>query len=320
MGDSSGASTRDNDGDGADGQITAGSLTQKPFRIKKRQGQVARTPSPTTKDDQRASRDRGEEPSSRQHSGMHPPRSLGMEASGAEMPLAAPFAPGTWPDGPLSGTSLINDPTHLRMMQQLAPQQQQQQQQQQVYLQQQQQMQQQLQQQMQQQMMYMHGTHPSCAGYPPLGGYPPQPGGPHTTSSAPSAPLLWREGEGQRSPPSAPLRWREGEEQPVNNTLYNPEQDLAAELAAAAAKWHRLDNHQHLMDPEAKPQVTPGTEGSPLIDGQRLFASATLNDDIIFVGTKGNGRWALASESVTVFISDRQNTTPYTKSEFASRS
>ena len=113
-----------------------------------------------------------------------------MEASGAGMPLAAPFAPGTWPDGPLSGTPLINDPIHLRMMQQLAPQQQQQQ----VYLQQQQQMQRQLQQQMQQQlgqqMMHMHGTHPSCGGYPPLGGYPPQPGGAHTTSSAPSAPLL----------------------------------------------------------------------------------------------------------------------------------
>ena len=315
MGDSSGSSTRDNDGDGADGETTAGSLAQKPYRIKKRQDKAVRTPSPTTKDDQRASRDRSEEPSFRQHSGTHPPRSLGMEASGAGMPLAAPFAPGTWPDGPLSGTPLINDPIHLRMMQQLAPQQQQQQ----VYLQQQQQMQRQLQQQMQQQlgqqMMHMHGTHPSCGGYPPLGGYPPQPGGAHTTSSAPSAPLLWRGGEGQHSPPSAPLRWREGEEQPVDNTLYNPEQDLAAELAAAAAKWQRLDNHQHLMDPEAKPQVTSGTEGSPLIDGQRLFASATLNDDMIFVGTRGNGRWALASESVTVYISDRQNTTPYTKSE-----
>ena len=233
MGDSSGASTRDNDGDEDDGETTTGSLAQKPYKIKKRQSQVVRTPSPTTKDDQRASRDRSEEPSFRQHSGTHPPRSLGMETSGAGMPLAAPFAPGTWPDGPLRGTSLINDPVHLRMVQQLAPQQQQQQ----IYLQQQQQMQQQLQQQMQQQMgqqmMHMHGTHPSCGGYSPLGGYPSQPGGPHTTSSAPSAPLLWRGGEEQRSPPFAPPRWRGGEEQPMNDTPYNPDQDLAAELACS---------------------------------------------------------------------------------------
>ena len=101
----------------------------------------------------------------------------------------------------------------------------------------------------------------------------------------------------------------------MNNTPYNPEQDLAAELDAAAARWQRLDDHQHLMDPETKPQITLGNEGSPLIDGQRLFTSATLNDDMILVGTKGTGRWALASESVTVYISDRENTTPYTKSE-----
>ena len=105
----------------------------------------------------------------------------------------------------------------------------------------------------------------------------------------------------------------------MNNTPYNPEQDLAAELDAAAARWQRLDDHQHLMDPETKPQITPGTEGSPLIDGQRLFASATLNDDMIFVGTKGNGRWALASESVTVYISDRENKSTL-RAKFASRS
>ena len=300
MGDTSESSTRGSDGDGADGETSTGSLAQKPYKIKKRLAQAARTPSPTAKDDLRASRERSEDTSFRQHTGTHPPRSLGMGVSGDGPPLAAPPATSPW----LGHEPLMQIPTHQH--------------QQQIFMQQQYQMQQQLQQQMQIQLgqqMHMQSTLPSCGGYPPLGGYPPQQEGTHTTSSAPSAPLLWRGGEGQRSPPSAPLRWREGEEQPMNNTPYNPEQDLAAELDAAAARWQRLDDHQHLMDPETKPQITLGNEGSPLIDGQRLFTSATLNDDMIFVGTKGTGRWALASESVTVYISDRENTTPYTKSE-----
>ena len=197
MGDTSESSTRDSDGDGADGETSAGSLAQKPYKIKKRQAQAARTPSPAAKDDLRASRERSEETSFRQHSGTHPPRSLGMGASGDGTPLAAPLAPGTWPSGPLSDLSdFMQIPT--------------QQHQQQIYIQQQHQMQQQLQQQMQlqlgQQMLHMHGTLPSCGEYPPFGGYPPQQGGTHTMSSAPSAPLLWRDGEGQRSPKFQPTR------------------------------------------------------------------------------------------------------------------
>ena len=303
MGDASESSTRESDGDGADSEIPTDPPAQKPYKIKKRLAQAARTPSPTAKDDMRASRERSEETSRRQHTGAHPPRSLGMGVSGGGPPLAAApplahLATSPW----LSSELLRQTSTHQH--------------QQQIFMQQQYQMQQQLQQQMQfQQQMHMQSTPPSCGGYPPLGGYPPQQEGTHTTSSSPSAPLLWRGGEEQRSSSLAPPRWREGEDQPMTDTTYNPEQTLAAELDAAATRWQRLDDHQHLMDPETKPQIDLGNEGSPLIDGQRLFTSATLNNDLIFVGTKGTGRWALASESVTVYISDRENTTPYTKLE-----
>ena len=36
MGDTSESSTRDSDGDGADGETSTGSLAQKPYRLKKR--------------------------------------------------------------------------------------------------------------------------------------------------------------------------------------------------------------------------------------------------------------------------------------------
>ena len=190
MGDSSESSTRGSDGDGADGETSTGSLAQKPYKIKKRLAQAARTPSPTAKDDMRASRERSEGSSLRQHTGTHPPRSLGMGVSSDGPPLAAPLsyptATSPWPSHELP----MQIQTHQH--------------QQQIFMQQQYQMQQQLQQQMQIQLgqqMHMQSTLPSCGGYPPLGGYPPQQEGTHTTSSPPSAPLLWRGGEGQRSPP-----------------------------------------------------------------------------------------------------------------------
>ena len=182
MGDTSESSTRGSDGDGADGETSTGSLAQKPYRLKKRLAQAARTPSPTPKDDLRASRERSEDTSFRQHTGTHPPRSLGMGVSGDGPPLAAPLATSPW----LSLELLMQIPTHQH--------------QQQIFMQQQYQMQQQLQQQMQIQLgqqMHMQSTPPSCGGYPPSGGYPPQQEGTHTTSSSPSAPLLWRGGEGQ---------------------------------------------------------------------------------------------------------------------------
>ena len=52
-----------------------------------------------------------------------------------------------------------------------------------------------------------------------------------------------------------------------------------------------------------------------LIEEQYLFTSPTLSDEIIFVGTKGCGRWAHSKESVTVCVSNRQNRTHYTRSE-----
>ena len=182
MGDTSESSTRGSDGDGADGETSTGSLAQKPYRLKKRLAQAARTPSPTPKDDLRASRERSEDTSFRQHTGTHPPRSLGMGVSGDGPPLAAPLTTSPW----LSHELLMQIPTHQH--------------QQQIFMQQQYQMHQQLQQQMQIQLgqqMHMQSTPPSCGGYPPSGGYPPQQEGTHTTSSSPSAPLLWRGGEGQ---------------------------------------------------------------------------------------------------------------------------
>jgi hypothetical protein len=105
-----------------------------------------------------------------------------MGVSGDGPPLAAPLTTSPW----LSHELLMQIPTHQH--------------QQQIFMQQQYQMQQQLQQQMQIQLgqqMHMQSTPPSCGGYPPSGGYPPQQEGTHTTSSSPSAPLLWRGGEGQ---------------------------------------------------------------------------------------------------------------------------
>ena len=105
-----------------------------------------------------------------------------MGVSGDGPPLAAPLTTSPW----LSHELLMQIPTHQH--------------QQQIFMQQQYQMHQQLQQQMQIQLgqqMHMQSTPPSCGGYPPLGGYPPQQEGAHTTSSSPSAPLLWRGGEGQ---------------------------------------------------------------------------------------------------------------------------
>ena len=70
MGDASESSTRGSNGDGADGEASTDSLAQKPYKLKKRIAQAARTPSPTAKDDMRASRERSEETSRRQHTGV----------------------------------------------------------------------------------------------------------------------------------------------------------------------------------------------------------------------------------------------------------
>ena len=68
-----------------------------------------------------------------------------------------------------------------------------------------------------------------------------------------------------------------------------------------------------MVDPDIKPQFVAGSEGMALIEEQYLFTSPTLNDEIIFVGTKGCGRWAHSKESVTVSVSNKQNKTHYTR-------
>ena len=60
-------------------------------------------------------------------------------------------------------------------------------------------------------------------GYPPSGGYPPQPAGPCTSTSTHAAPLLWR-GDGDE------------------------DQRIARELADANAYWKQLDHHPHLTN------------------------------------------------------------------------
>ena len=63
-----------------------------------------------------------------------------------------------------------------------------------------------------------------------------------------------------------------------------PENTLADDLAEANAKWQRLDSvaaMDWMMDPDNKPQFEAGGEGLPLIEGQHLFTSDSLDNDII---------------------------------------
>ena len=142
---------------------------------------------------------------------------------------------------------------------------------------------------------------PTPRMYPHESGYMRQ-GGPCSESASLAAPPQWR-GEGGA---------------PMHDMSRPPENPLADELAAANAKWQRLDGFatmDWMVDPDIKPQFVAGSEGMALIEEQYLFTSPTLKDEIIFVGTKGRGRWAHSKESVTVSVSNKQNKTHYTRSE-----
>ena len=246
--------------------------------------------------DERGSRDYDEgEPRPRQREGMLPPRNLAMPHTGRDQ----------WQMGQQGGPNHqvgpFYDAEHRFMIDQLTEmqRQQQQQQQQQMYDPPTYQMQQQMQQQQQNMNIHMmHSTPTHRDGYP-QSGYPQRQGGPCSESTSSFAPP------------------RRGEEEVhmTTDTTDAPQRTLADELAEANAKWQRLDDHPQLTDPHAKPPIADGDEGLPLIEGQRLFTSSTLGDDIIFVGTKGHGRWAHSKESVTVYVSNKQNRTMYTKSE-----
>ena len=182
MGDRSGGSTGTPGGaPGGAAEAEAASEAAAPNpRYQTRRIPGEHTPSPSRGDDDRMSRDRAEpagDPPTR--NGVLPPFSMdnalaieaeiadGMEAAKASLAASgypsqgmAPlpslqgqggFAP--WLAPPHGGT-MLNDPTHQHMLQQLAPQQQQQQ----LLLQQQQQMHHQMQQQLGQQIIYMHTT------------------------------------------------------------------------------------------------------------------------------------------------------------------
>ena len=298
----------------AEKALSAGSGDQRPahtagYKISKHR-LTARASSPSHTDGPRTSRDRSEAASPSQNGTMPPPRNvnaamaghMGAAAQDLEIHLAGSqyAAQGALP-AQLQHIELTDHPTYQFMMNRLTLQQQQQ--------------------QMQQQLpmlaaaaadaaadaaaygaaatdVYAHAWHTSLLRWVPTLGWlwPPRPGGPCITSSAPSAPLSWREGEGH----------------PATDTYAEELTDITKELKAAAANWHCLDVHPQLMDSTTMP---PGNEGLPYTDGQRMFASATLPDDKIFVGTQGCGRWAHSKVSVTVYVSDRQNKTQYSKSE-----
>ena len=125
-------------------------------------------------------------------------------------------------------------------------------------------------------------------GYPPSGGYPPQPAGPCTSTSTHAAPLSWRD---------------DGDE----------DQRIARELADASAYWKQLDHHPHLTNPTTKPEWTGMNEsgGLPYIEGANMYVSTTLTPGTMFAGEQGSGRWAEKREAVTILLTEKSNRTPY---------
>ena len=119
-------------------------------------------------------------------------------------------------------------------------------------------------------------------GYPPSGGYPPQPAGPCTSTSTHAAPLSWRDGD--------------------------EDQRIARELAEAHAFWKQLDHHPHLTNPTTKPDDSGGL---PYIEGAGMFVSTTLTPGTMFTGEQGSGRWAEKREAVTILLTEKSNKTHY---------
>ena len=67
---------------------------------------------------------------------------------------------------------------------------------------------------------------------------------------------------------TAPPQWRGEGGAPMHDMSRPPENPLADELAAANAKWQRLDGFATLdwmVDPDIKPQFVAGSEGMALI-------------------------------------------------------